>query len=171
MFFFFVCGEHTFRKEVSGYEGMVCQCHHCGNMAAHVQKSNPWFTFCWIVWLLPPSLSSQSANNNCSLWFPCLSPVTPMSHAESATSTSLWRTVQTSRPWQMVEHRLNSITALLRVHLKDNNLCATVKMILCELPIQKSSTYAGKFTILLHTFRHWLFWFLLFFKEAIQPGV
>lgn len=49
MFFFFVCGEHTFRKEVPGYEGMVCQCHHCGNMAANVIKSNPWFTFCWIV--------------------------------------------------------------------------------------------------------------------------
>lgn len=49
MFFFFVCGEHTFRKEVKGYEGMVCQCHHCGNMAANVTKSNPWFTFCWLV--------------------------------------------------------------------------------------------------------------------------
>jgi hypothetical protein len=57
MFFFFVCGEHTFRKEVPGYEGMVCQCHHCGNMAAHVQKSNPWFTFCWIVGLISSNSS------------------------------------------------------------------------------------------------------------------
>lgn len=49
MFFFFVCGEHTFRKSVEGYEGMVCQCYNCGNMAGHVIKSHPWFTFCWIV--------------------------------------------------------------------------------------------------------------------------
>ncbi|KAF9878610.1 hypothetical protein CkaCkLH20_04102 [Colletotrichum karsti] len=48
MFFFFVCGEHTFRKPVEGYEGMVCQCYNCGNMAGHVIKSHPWFTFCWI---------------------------------------------------------------------------------------------------------------------------
>ncbi|GJN70532.1 hypothetical protein VFPFJ_08974 [Purpureocillium lilacinum] len=48
MFFFFICGEHTFRKEVPGYEGIVCQCHHCGNMSGHVLKSNPWFTFCFI---------------------------------------------------------------------------------------------------------------------------
>ncbi|KAJ4308274.1 hypothetical protein N0V84_012195 [Fusarium piperis] len=59
MFFFFVCGEHTFRKEVSGYEGMVCQCHHCGNMAAHVTKSNPWFTFCWIP-VVPLSISGYT---------------------------------------------------------------------------------------------------------------
>lgn len=57
MFFFFVCGEHTFRKEVKGYEGMVCQCHHCGNMAANVVKSNPWFTFCWVVRCCVESLS------------------------------------------------------------------------------------------------------------------
>ncbi|KAF7551391.1 hypothetical protein G7046_g7737 [Stylonectria norvegica] len=56
MFFFFVCGEHTFRKEVPGYEGMVCQCHHCGNMAANVIKENPWFTFCWIP-VIPLSIS------------------------------------------------------------------------------------------------------------------
>lgn len=49
MFFFFVCGEHTFRKPVEGYEGMVCQCYNCGNMSGHVIKSHPWFTFCWIV--------------------------------------------------------------------------------------------------------------------------
>jgi hypothetical protein len=49
MFFFFVCGEHTFRKDVHGYEGMVCQCYNCGNMAGRVIKSHPWFTFCWIV--------------------------------------------------------------------------------------------------------------------------
>ncbi|KAM0335304.1 hypothetical protein ACHAQA_000349 [Verticillium albo-atrum] len=48
MFFFFVCGEHTFRKQVAGYEGMVCQCYNCGNMAGHVIKTHPWFTFCWI---------------------------------------------------------------------------------------------------------------------------
>ncbi|CRK12370.1 hypothetical protein HYQ45_013802 [Verticillium longisporum] len=48
MFFFFVCGEHTFRKQVAGYEGIVCQCYNCGNMAGHVIKTHPWFTFCWI---------------------------------------------------------------------------------------------------------------------------
>ena len=51
MFFFFICGEHTFRKEVPGYEGLVCQCHNCGNMSGHVLKSNPWFTFCFVVCL------------------------------------------------------------------------------------------------------------------------
>lgn len=49
MFFFFICGEKTFRKDVPGYEGIVCQCHNCGNMSGHVLKSNPWFTFCFIV--------------------------------------------------------------------------------------------------------------------------
>lgn len=63
MFFFFVCGEHTFRKEVKGYEGIVCQCHHCGNMAGHVIKSHPFFTFCFIVrlplWCTSPSPSPR----------------------------------------------------------------------------------------------------------------
>lgn len=59
MFFFFVCGEHTFRKEVPGYEGMVCQCHHCGNMSAGVLKSNPWFTFCWVP-IIPLSISGYT---------------------------------------------------------------------------------------------------------------
>ncbi|KAK4158814.1 hypothetical protein QBC43DRAFT_223457 [Cladorrhinum sp. PSN259] len=44
----FTCGEHTFRKEVEGYEGLVCQCHNCGNYAGSVIKSHPWFTFCFI---------------------------------------------------------------------------------------------------------------------------
>ncbi|KAI5865869.1 hypothetical protein GGS23DRAFT_554388 [Durotheca rogersii] len=44
----FTCGEHTFRKEVEGYEGLTCQCHNCGNYAGHAVKSNPWFTFCFI---------------------------------------------------------------------------------------------------------------------------
>lgn len=45
----FTCGEHTFRREVEGYEGLVCRCYNCGNYAASVVKSNPWFTFCFIV--------------------------------------------------------------------------------------------------------------------------
>lgn len=45
----FTCGEHTFRKQVEGYEGVVCQCHNCGNYSGHVIKSHPWFTFCFIV--------------------------------------------------------------------------------------------------------------------------
>jgi len=45
----FTCGEHTFRKEVEGYEGIVCRCYNCGNYAGHVIKSHPWFTFCFIV--------------------------------------------------------------------------------------------------------------------------
>ncbi|KAH9894616.1 hypothetical protein F4778DRAFT_282929 [Xylariomycetidae sp. FL2044] len=44
----FTCGEHTFRKEVEGYEGITCQCHNCGNYSGHVVKSNPWFTFCFV---------------------------------------------------------------------------------------------------------------------------
>ncbi|KAI1475679.1 hypothetical protein F4774DRAFT_395971 [Daldinia eschscholtzii] len=44
----FTCGEHTFRKEVEGYEGVICQCHNCGNWSGHVIKSNPWFTFCFV---------------------------------------------------------------------------------------------------------------------------
>jgi hypothetical protein len=45
----FTCGEHTFRKEVEGYEGITCQCHNCGNYSGKVIKSNPWFTFCFVV--------------------------------------------------------------------------------------------------------------------------
>jgi len=45
----FTCGEHTFRKEVEGYEGVVCRCHNCGNYSGNVVKSHPWFTFCFIV--------------------------------------------------------------------------------------------------------------------------
>ncbi|KAL1891367.1 hypothetical protein Cpir12675_004981 [Ceratocystis pirilliformis] len=48
MFFFFTFGEHTFRKDVSDYRGIVCQCHNCGNMSGRVVKSNPWFTFCFL---------------------------------------------------------------------------------------------------------------------------
>lgn len=48
----FTCGEHTFRKEVEGYENVTCQCHNCGNWSGRVVKSNPWFTFCFIVGLL-----------------------------------------------------------------------------------------------------------------------
>ncbi|KAK0617985.1 hypothetical protein B0T17DRAFT_591906 [Bombardia bombarda] len=44
----FTCGEHTFRKEVEGFEGIVCRCYNCGNYAGSVLKSNPWFTFCFI---------------------------------------------------------------------------------------------------------------------------
>ncbi|KAJ6783774.1 hypothetical protein PWT90_07679 [Aphanocladium album] len=48
MAFFFVCGQQTFRSEVKGYEGIVTQCHHCGNMGARVQKERPFFTICYI---------------------------------------------------------------------------------------------------------------------------
>ncbi|OAA68221.1 ribonuclease p complex subunit [Niveomyces insectorum RCEF 264] len=44
----FTCGEHTFRKEVEGYEGVVCRCYNCGNYSGHVIKTHPWFTFCFI---------------------------------------------------------------------------------------------------------------------------
>lgn len=45
----FTCGEHTFRKEVEGYEGLVCRCYNCGNYSGSVIKSHPWFTFCFVV--------------------------------------------------------------------------------------------------------------------------
>ncbi|KAL2165388.1 hypothetical protein VTH06DRAFT_686 [Thermothelomyces fergusii] len=51
----FTCGEHTFRKEVEGYEGLVCRCNNCGNYAASVTRSHPWFTFCFIP-VLPLSM-------------------------------------------------------------------------------------------------------------------
>ncbi|KAI7773837.1 hypothetical protein LA080_009829 [Diaporthe eres] len=44
----FTCGEHTFRKQVEGYDGVVCRCQRCGNYSAQVIKSNPWFTFCFV---------------------------------------------------------------------------------------------------------------------------
>ncbi|KAB5578281.1 hypothetical protein GE09DRAFT_1089169 [Coniochaeta sp. 2T2.1] len=44
----FTCGETTFRREVEGYEGIVCRCHNCGNYSAKVVKSKPWFTFCFV---------------------------------------------------------------------------------------------------------------------------
>jgi hypothetical protein len=45
----FTCGETTFRKQVEGYEGVVCRCHNCGNYSATVVRSKPWFTFCFVV--------------------------------------------------------------------------------------------------------------------------
>jgi len=45
----FTCGEQTFRKDVEGYEGIVCRCYNCGNYSGHVLKSHSWFTFCFIV--------------------------------------------------------------------------------------------------------------------------
>ena len=60
----FTCGEHTFRKNVEGYEGLVCRCYNCGNYSGSVIKSNPWFTFCFVV--------SQVLFNSaapCSIWF------------------------------------------------------------------------------------------------------
>ncbi|EGS19271.1 uncharacterized protein CTHT_0058970 [Thermochaetoides thermophila DSM 1495] len=51
----FTCGEHTFRKQVEGYEGLVCRCYNCGNYAASVVRSHPWFTFCFIP-VLPLSI-------------------------------------------------------------------------------------------------------------------
>ena len=50
----FTCGEHTFRKEVEGYNGLVCRCYNCGNYSGSVVKSHPWFTFCFIVSLETP---------------------------------------------------------------------------------------------------------------------
>lgn len=58
----FTCGEHTFRKEVEGYEGVVCRCHNCGNYSGHVIKQNPWFTFCFIVSLSRNSVSESGAD-------------------------------------------------------------------------------------------------------------
>ncbi|KAL7808509.1 hypothetical protein V8C44DRAFT_156924 [Trichoderma aethiopicum] len=56
VFFFFVCGEYTFRSEVKGYEGVICQCHNCGNMSARVIKSRPFFTFCFVP-IIPFTIS------------------------------------------------------------------------------------------------------------------
>ncbi|KIH94291.1 hypothetical protein SPBR_06256 [Sporothrix brasiliensis 5110] len=44
----FTCGEHTFRKEIEGYEGVVCRCHNCGNYSGHPIKTHPWFTLCFV---------------------------------------------------------------------------------------------------------------------------
>ncbi|KAH8179496.1 hypothetical protein LIA77_01015 [Sarocladium implicatum] len=56
MFFFFTCGEKTFRSELDGYQGIVCQCHHCGNMSGRVLKSRPFFTFCFVP-IIPFTIS------------------------------------------------------------------------------------------------------------------
>lgn len=48
----FTCGEHSFRREVEGYEGLICRCYNCGNYSGHVIKTHPWFTFCFVVCLL-----------------------------------------------------------------------------------------------------------------------
>lgn len=68
MCFVFTCGEHTFRKEVEGYEGITCQCHNCGNWSGKVVKTNPWFTFCFVV--------SPPRNSTCPP--PPLSPLFPV---------------------------------------------------------------------------------------------
>ncbi|KAK5992896.1 hypothetical protein PT974_06321 [Cladobotryum mycophilum] len=56
MCLFFVCGEQTFQSELKGYEGIICQCHNCGNMSGHVLKSRPFFTFCFIP-VIPYTIS------------------------------------------------------------------------------------------------------------------
>ncbi len=64
MAFFFVCGQQTFRSEVKGYEGIVTQCHHCGNMGARVQKERPFFTICYIVRSCPPPPSARPSHRS-----------------------------------------------------------------------------------------------------------
>ncbi|KAK4100682.1 hypothetical protein N658DRAFT_507685 [Parathielavia hyrcaniae] len=54
----FTCGEHTFRKEVEGFEGLVCRCYNCGNYSGSVIKENPWFTFCFIP-VIPLSIKGH----------------------------------------------------------------------------------------------------------------
>lgn len=71
MFFFFVFGEHTFKKPVPGYEKLVCQCYNCGNMSGRVLKSNPFFTICWIVSPLRPLFRPSPA-------LPCSSSAAPV---------------------------------------------------------------------------------------------
>ncbi|TQS34371.1 hypothetical protein Golomagni_05249 [Golovinomyces magnicellulatus] len=51
----FTCGETEFKKQLQGYEGVICQCHNCGNFSARVIKRNPWFTFCFVP-VLPLSM-------------------------------------------------------------------------------------------------------------------
>ncbi|KAH8597667.1 hypothetical protein B0O99DRAFT_617914 [Bisporella sp. PMI_857] len=48
MCFIFTCGETEFKKQLQDYNGVLCQCHNCGNYSAHAIKRNPWFTFCFI---------------------------------------------------------------------------------------------------------------------------
>ncbi|KAK4147833.1 rhodopsin family [Dichotomopilus funicola] len=60
----FTCGEHTFRKEVEGYHGLVCRCHNCGNYSASVVKSNPWFTFCFIATKTYHAVSATLSNRS-----------------------------------------------------------------------------------------------------------
>lgn len=74
----FTCGEHTFRKEVEGYEGIICRCYNCGNIRARVLKSNPWFTFCFIVSPRSSTLHSRMGGliNPC---FHYVQPVIPLS--------------------------------------------------------------------------------------------
>ncbi|KAK6582777.1 hypothetical protein PZA11_005185 [Diplocarpon coronariae] len=40
--------QDEFSKQLQGYEGILCQCHNCGNYSAQVIKRNPWFTFCFV---------------------------------------------------------------------------------------------------------------------------
>jgi hypothetical protein len=51
----FTCGETEFTSRVPGLEAHTVQCHNCGNVAAHVLKRKPWFTFCFVP-VLPLSL-------------------------------------------------------------------------------------------------------------------
>lgn len=94
----FTCGEHTFRKEVEGYEGVVCRCYNCGNHSGRVIKSHPWFTLCFIVSSLPPLAAFFSAfvfaaflystDRVCSLSYRSPSTDTKTLPATSATSPS-----------------------------------------------------------------------------------
>ncbi|PSS08613.1 hypothetical protein M430DRAFT_187501 [Amorphotheca resinae ATCC 22711] len=51
----FTCGQHEFSSQLQGAEGLLCQCHNCGNWSASVVKRHPWFTFCFVP-VLPLSI-------------------------------------------------------------------------------------------------------------------
>lgn len=78
MFFFFVCGEHTFRSDVKGYEGLTVQCFNCGNMTAHVVKERPFFTICYVVRNFPSFSPLLQSVSRLTVMLPARHPAHPL---------------------------------------------------------------------------------------------
>ncbi|KAK9779639.1 putative Ribonuclease p complex subunit [Seiridium cardinale] len=98
----FTCGEHTFRKEVEGYEGVVCQCHNCGNWSGRVIKSNPWFTFCFVAGkglrkagkVSKVKAGNLKDNSLCDMVNTCGYGMTPREAGENGSPQQPWETVR-----------------------------------------------------------------------------
>jgi ribosomal protein S27E len=58
MCLFFVFGEQKYRRSLAGYDNLRVRCYNCGNWNAHVIKTHPFITLCWIP-VIPLSFKGE----------------------------------------------------------------------------------------------------------------